>query len=144
MSSEPPQTANIQIHTEPPPFWRDERVLRVAAQVISAVLIIGFLIWMVNNVIDAAAQRGLNLGFGFLSGEAGFPIGETDLPYTPASSFAFAFLVGVVNTLKVSVIGIFLATILGTIVGVARLSTNWLVSRIALAFIEIHRNIPMV
>ena len=144
MSSEPPQTANIQIHTEPPPFWRDERVLRVAAQVISAVLIIGFLIWMVNNVIDAAAQRGLNLGFGFLSGEAGFPIGETDLPYTPASSFAFAFLVGVVNTLKVSVIGIFLATILGTIVGVARLSTNWLVSRIALAFIEIHRNIPLL
>ena len=144
MSSEPPQSASIQINTEPPPFWRDERVLRVAAQVISAVVIIGFLIWMVDNVIAAAAQRGLNLGFGFLSGEAGFPIGETDLPYTPASSFAFAFLVGVVNTLKVSILGVILATILGTILGVARLSTNWLVSRIALAFIEIHRNIPLL
>ncbi len=144
MSSEQPSPSVIQINTEPPPFWRDERVLRVAAQVISAIVIIGFLIWLVNNVIAAAAQRGLNLGFGFLTGEAGFPIGETDLAYTPEKSFAFAFLVGVVNTLKVSVIGIILATILGTFVGVARLSTNWLVSRIALAFIELHRNIPLL
>jgi general L-amino acid transport system permease protein len=143
-SSEHPQPVQMQIASSRPPFWRDERVLRIAAQVLSAILIIGFLIWMVNNVIESAAQRGLNLGFQFLSGEAGFPIGETDLPYTPASSFAYAFLVGVVNTLKVSVIGILLATVLGTIVGVARLSTNWLVSRIALIFIEIHRNIPLL
>jgi general L-amino acid transport system permease protein len=144
MSSQEPQTGHIQIQTEPPPFWRDERVLRIAAQIISAIVVIGFLFLAVRNVLDAAAQRGLNLGFGFLSGAAGFPIGETDLAYTPEKSFAFAFLVGVVNTLKVSIVGIFLATILGTIVGVARLSTNWLVSRIALAFIEIHRNIPLL
>jgi general L-amino acid transport system permease protein len=144
LPSEQPQQIQIPIASTTPPFWRDERVLRIAAQVISAILIIGSLIWLVNNVIDAAAQRGLNLGFRFLTGEAGFPIGETDLPYTPASSFAYAFLVGVVNTLKVSVIGIILATILGTIVGVARLSTNWLVSRIALVFIEVHRNIPLL
>ena len=143
-SSEQPQQVQIQVSSTSPPFWRDERVLRVAAQIISAILIVGFLIWMINNVISAAEQRGLNLGFQFLTGEAGFPIGETDLAYTPANSFAYAFLVGVVNTLKVSVIGILLATILGTIVGVARLSTNWLISRIALAFIELHRNIPLL
>lgn len=143
-SSQQSQPIQLQVASTRPPFWRDERVLRVAAQVISAILVIGFLIWMVNNVLAAAEQRGLNLGFRFLSGEAGFPIGETDLPYTPASSFAYAFLVGVANTLKVSVIGILLATILGTIVGVARLSTNWLVSRIALVFIEVHRNIPLL
>lgn len=133
----------IEYHSQIP-FWRDERVLRVIAQVVSAVLVIGALVWVSFNVIQAAEQRGLSLGFGFLEESAGFPIGESDIPYDPSRSFARAFLVGVINTLKVSILGIFFATILGTIVGIARLSTNWLVRRIALAFIEIHRNIPLL
>ncbi len=126
------------------PFWRDERVLRIAAQVISAVVVIGALVWVTLNVLRAAEQRGLSLGFDFMNSTAGFPIGESDIPYDPSRSFAYAFTVGVLNTLKVSILGIFLATILGTLVGIARLSTNWLVRRIALAFIEIHRNIPLL
>jgi general L-amino acid transport system permease protein len=126
------------------PFWRDERVLRVISQIIAAIVIIGLLWWAIGNVIYAANQRGLSLGFGFLRNTAGFPIGETVIPYQPSDTFARAFLDGVLSTLKVSIIGIFFATVLGTIVGVARLSTNWLVSRIALAFIEIHRNIPLL
>lgn len=139
MASEP----RLQFHSETP-FWRDERVLRIAAQVISAVVVIGFTYWMVNNVLTAANQRGLSLGLGFLRGSAGFPLGETAIPYDPSQSFAYAFLVGLLNTLKVSILGIIFATLLGTIVGVARLSTNWLVSQIAIAFIEIHRNIPLL
>lgn len=126
------------------PFWRDERVLKVAAQILSAVLVIGLLIWLANNVISAANQRGLSLGFRFLKESAGFPIGETPIPYDPSRSFAYAFLVGVLSTLKVSIVGIFFATILGIFVGIARLSSNWLVNRLALAFIEIHRNIPLL
>ena len=126
------------------PFWRDVRVLRIIAQIISAILIIGFLYWATDNVFKAAEQRGLSLDFKFLQESAGFPIGESDIPYDPSKSFSYAFLVGVLNTLKVSVVGIVLATILGTLVGILRLSSNWLVSRIALAFIEFHRNIPLL
>ena len=126
------------------PFWRDERVLRVVAQVVSAILVLGFLAWMIVNLVRAAQLRGLSLGFGFLDQSAGFPIGETPIPYTPADSFAYAFWVGVVSTLKVASIGILLATLLGAIVGIARLSSNWLVSRLALVFIEAHRNIPLL
>lgn len=133
----------IEYHSQIP-FWRDERVLRIAAQVISAVVVIGALVWVTLNVLHAAEQRGLSLGFGFMNESAGFPIGESDIPYDPSRSFAYAFTVGVLNTLKVSILGIFFATVLGTLVGIARLSTNWLVRRIALAFIEIHRNIPLL
>jgi general L-amino acid transport system permease protein len=143
MAPDKSPTNAIQFHSQIP-FWRDERVLRIAAQVISAIVVIGFLYWGLINVINAAEQRGLSLGFGFLEESAGFPIGESDLPYDPSKSFLYAFLVGVLNTLKVSIVGVFFATILGTIVGIARLSSNWLVSRIALIYIEFNRNIPLL
>lgn len=126
------------------PLWRDERVLHVAAQIISVVLVLFFSWWMINNVMTAANQRGLSFGFQFLREPAGFPLGESPIPYDPSRSFAYAFYVGLLKTLQVSVVGVILATILGVIIGVARLSTNWLVSRISLAFIEAHRNIPLL
>lgn len=119
-------------------------MLRAAAQIFSVVVVIGFIWWAVMNVITSAQQRGLSLGFQFLDLSAGFPIAESAIPYDPSRSFAYAFLVGVLNTLKVSSLGILLATLLGLLVGLARLSTNWLVSRLALVFIEIHRNIPLL
>jgi general L-amino acid transport system permease protein len=133
----------IQFHSQVP-LWRDERVLRIATQVISAIVVIGLLFWGITNVINAAEDRGLSLGFDFLQESAGFPIGESDLPYDTSQSFLYAFLVGLLNTLKVSIVGVFFATILGTIVGIARLSSNWLVNRIALVYIEFHRNIPLL
>ncbi|MCK4978010.1 MAG: ABC transporter permease subunit, partial [Anaerolineales bacterium] len=135
--------SKIQISSDIP-FWRDERVLRVIAQIVSSVLVIGFIIFLVINFFEAAEQRGLSLGYDFLKEAAGFPISESLIPYDPAKSFAYAFLIGILNTLKVSLIGIVAATILGTLVGLARLSSNWLVSRIALIFIEFHRNIPLL
>ena len=126
------------------PLWRDERVLRAVAQVISAVIIIFLIVWIVSNVIHAANQRGLSLGFRFLSESAGFSISESVIPYNPVDSFARALLVGVLNTLRLSAIGIVFATILGFLVGIAQLSSNWLISRLALAFVEIHRNIPLL
>ncbi len=143
MTNDMPSDELLQYQSQIP-FWRDERVLRVAAQVISAIVVIGLLYLAIINLIQAADQRGLSLGFGFLEEAAGFPIGESDLPYDPSRSFLYAFLVGVLNTLKVSIVGIFFATILGTLVGIARLSTNWLVNRLALVYIEFHRNIPLL
>lgn len=126
------------------PFWRDERILRVLAQVVSSVLVIGFIVFLVINFFEAAEQRGLSLGYDFLNQAAGFPISESVIPYDPSDTFIYAFWVGILNTLKVSLIGIVAATIFGTLVGLARLSSNWLVSRIALIYIEFHRNIPLL
>lgn len=143
MAPEGSSTDVVQFQSEVP-FWRDERVLRIAAQIISAIVVLGLLAWGIVNIFNAAEQRGLSLGFEFIQEAAGFPIGESDLPYDPSRSFLYAFLVGLVNTLKVAIVGIFFATILGTFVGIARLSTNWLVSRMALVYIEFHRNIPLL
>ena len=143
MSPEQPSAEAIQYQSEVP-FWRDERVIRATAQVVSAVVVIGLLVLGVINILNAAEERGLSLGFDFIQEAAGFPIGESDIPYDPSRSFLYAFLVGLLNTLKVSIVGIFFATILGTFVGIARLSTNWLVSRMALVYIEFHRNIPLL
>jgi general L-amino acid transport system permease protein len=126
------------------PFYRDERVLRIAAQVVSTVIIVGLLILAVLNFLKAAEARNMNLTFGFLKEAAGFPISNPPIEYEPTMSFGRAFYVGLVNTLLVSVTGIITATILGTLVALARLSSNWLLSRIALAFIEFNRNIPLL
>jgi general L-amino acid transport system permease protein len=126
------------------PFYRDERFLRAAVQVLSAVLVIGFLLWVLNNFLRAAEARSLSLSFGFLREQAGFPISDPAIPYSPTDSFGYAFWVGVLNTLRVAVLGIVFATIIGTFVALARMSTNWLLSRLALGYIEFHRNIPLL
>lgn len=126
------------------PFWRDERVLKWTAQIISGVIIIGFLIWVGVNFIEGANQRGMALNFKFLNDPAQFPISDPVLPYDPSKSFGYAFMVGLVKTVLVSVLGIFFATILGILVGIARLSSNWLVSQLALFYIEFNRNIPLL
>jgi general L-amino acid transport system permease protein len=143
MTTDHNSSNGIQFQSEVP-FWRDERILRITAQIISAVVVIGLLVLAIVNIFNAAEARGLSLGFEFIQEAAGFPIGESDLPYDESRSFLYAFLVGVLNTLKVAIVGIFFATILGTIIGIARLSTNWLVSRLALVYIEFHRNIPLL
>lgn len=126
------------------PFYRDERVIKAFAQVVSALVIIGFVIWAIFNFLAAAEARNMTLSFGFLKEAAGFPISNPPIEYEPDMSFGRAFLVGLVNTLLVSVTGVVAATILGTLVALARLSSNWLLSKIALAYIEFHRNIPLL
>lgn len=126
------------------PLWRDDRVLKAVAQVISAILVLGFLYFFISNVISAANTRGLSLGFDFLKQGAGFPIGESIIDYDPSMSFAKAFAVGFLNTIRVAFIGVILATTLGSVVGVMRLSSNWLLRNIASVYIEIVRNVPLL
>jgi general L-amino acid transport system permease protein len=126
------------------PIWRDERVLKAVAQVISSLVIIGAAYWLIDNFIVITQQRGMPLTFGFLKEAAGFPIKESFIPYDSTMTFGRAVLVGLINTLVVSAGGILFATILGFIIGLMRLSSNWLISRIALAYIEFHRNIPLL
>jgi len=126
------------------PLWRDERVIKGIAQVVSAALVIGFLIFFVSNVLQAARARGLSLGYDFIDESAGFPLAESVIPYDPSKSFGYAFLIGILNTIKAALVGIVAATALGTVAALARLSSNWLVSKIASVYIEIVRNIPLL
>ncbi|WP_431856427.1 amino acid ABC transporter permease [Azospirillum sp.] len=108
--------------------------------VIGGVLALAF--FLVSNTLDNLERRAIATGFHFLEREASFGIGESIIDYSPKDTYGKAFVVGVLNTLKVSVIGIVLATIIGTLIGVARLSTNWLLARLATAYVEVIRNIP--
>ena len=140
-----PERSGIRILTyRGVPLWRDVRILRGLAQVVSTVAVISLLFFFLSNLLDAASQRGLALGYDFLDQAAGFPIAESVIEYEESDSFGYAFVVGILNTLKVAVIGIFLATFLGVLVGIARLSSNWLVRNIASTYIEIVRNVPLL
>ncbi|WP_232302804.1 ABC transporter permease subunit [Elstera litoralis] len=100
--------------------------------------------YLIHNTLTNLENRKIATGFSFLTREAGFSIGETLVPYSAADTYARAIWVGIINTLVISVIGIFLATILGTLVGVARLSTNWLLAKLASVYVEGLRNIPLL
>ena len=126
------------------PLWRDERVLKAAAQVISSLIVFGFIYWLIGNFLEITQQRGMPLTYSFLKEAAGFPIKESFIPYESTMSFGRAVLVGLINTLMVSVWGILFATLLGFVVALMRISSNWLISRIGLVFIEFHRNIPLL
>jgi general L-amino acid transport system permease protein len=126
------------------PLWRDVVVLQWVGQIISAVLVIGFVIFFIGNVIRAAEVRGLSWGYGFLKEAAGFPISESVIPFDPSRTFGYALIVGILNTLKIALVGIVLATLLGIIAALGRLSSNWLVSKIASTYIEIIRNVPLL
>jgi general L-amino acid transport system permease protein len=125
------------------PFWRDVRVLRVIGQVVFLLLIAAGLWWLLNNLQNNLQAIGLRIGFDFLKDTAGFPISE-GLRYDPTDVNGYAFWVGIVNTLRVAVIGIVLATVIGTVIGVARLSSNWLVRKLAAIYVETIRNIPLL
>jgi general L-amino acid transport system permease protein len=112
------------------------------------VVLFAGLVWLflavVHNVVANLQARHIASGFGFLEQPAGFAISQTLITYSEASSYGRAFIVGLLNTLLVAVISVVLATILGLIIGIARLSPNWLVSRLAAAYVEVLRNIPLL
>lgn len=126
------------------PFWRDIRILRVISQIVFLFLFGLLMYWFGNNMMTNLEEQGSNINFRFLGTEANFPISEgIEYDYTKDSN-AYAFIVGIVNTLRVIIIGIVLATILGAIIGISRLSSNWLIRKLASAYIETLRNIPLL
>lgn len=126
------------------PIWRDERYLQIIAQVVVVLGLGGLFWWLIHNLLTGLAAMGTPLSFRFLGTTAQFDIGESLIEYSRNSVYARAILVGLLNTVKVSLIGIIFATLLGIIIGVARLSTNWLVNRLAAVYVEALRNIPLL
>jgi len=125
-------------------FWYDPKVRAVFYQ-IGALAMVGMLgYYLMSNTLANLERQAIATGFGFLEKQASFEVGEVLIPYTAADTYARALVVGALNTLLVSFIGVVLTIILGTFVGIARLSTNWLVSRLAAAYIEFFQNIPIL
>jgi general L-amino acid transport system permease protein len=118
------------------------RILLLQALVLGA--IIGLGLYVIHNTLDNLARRGVATGFSYLGRPASFDIGETLIAYSPADSYGRALLVGLLNTLEIAVLGCVLATLLGLVIGIARLSRNWLVSRLAGGYVELIRNIPLL
>jgi general L-amino acid transport system permease protein len=100
--------------------------------------------WLWSNALHNLSVRRISTGFAFLGREAGMPIADSWIAYSPKDPYVRAFLVGIVNTLRVAVIGIVLATVAGTLIGIARLSSNWLVSRLSAVYVEVLRDIPLL
>jgi general L-amino acid transport system permease protein len=127
-----------------PPFWNNPRVRAMVFQAVALVVTVAFGLYLFENTQNNLRRLGIASGFGFLSSSSGFDIIQTLIPYSATSSYGRVFWVALLNTLLVSALGIVLATLLGFVIGVARLSRNWLISRLALVYIETFRNIPLL
>ena len=124
--------------------WNDPVIRGWVFQLV-VVGLVGALAWyLVSNTIDNLARQKIASGFHYLGREAGFAIGDTMIEYSPADTYARALVVGMLNTLRIAVIGIFLSTILGTLIGIGRLSPNWLLAKLCEWYVEGFRNVPLL
>ncbi|MFZ4408538.1 MAG: amino acid ABC transporter permease [Paracraurococcus sp.] len=124
--------------------WSDERVRAIFWQVVVVGALGTVIWWLWSNTVHNLEVRRIATGFGFLGREAGLPIAESLIEYSPTDTYLRALTVGLLNTLKVAVVGIVLATVLGTMVGIARLSKNWLLAKIAAVYVEVIRDLPLL
>src|SRR6478609_1855223 len=125
-------------------IWTRQRLNGLFWQILVVGIAVAIVAWLWSNALHNLSVRRISTGFAFLGREAGMPIADSWLTYSPKDPYARAFLVGIVNTLRVAVIGIVLATVLGTLIGIARLSSNWLLSRVAAVYVEVLRDIPLL
>ena len=127
-----------------PPVWRNPALRGLIFQILFVAAVAALGAFLVHNTIVNLRRQNIASGFGFLDREAAFGIGESLIAYSPADTYARAFLVGLLNTLYVAGLGIVLATVLGTVMGIARLSGNWLIRKLAQIYVETFRNVPLL
>src|ERR1700732_5393435 len=127
-----------------PPPWNDPRIRGIFYQVLFVAAVLALGAFLVHNTLVNLRRQNIASGFGFLDREAAFGIGESLIAYIPSDTYARALLVGLTNTLYVAALGIVLATLLGTVMGLARLSGNWLIRKLAQIYVETFRNIPLL
>jgi general L-amino acid transport system permease protein len=125
-------------------WWNNAQYRSLFFQVLLVAMVAGFFWFIGSNTLNNLEKRGISTGFGFLSQKSGFGILQSLIPFSDADSFGRTFLVGLLNTLLVSVLGVVFATIIGFTMGVARLSNNWLIAKIATVYVETFRNIPLL
>lgn len=124
--------------------WNDPNKRATFFQVLLIVVVSSFFYVIVNNALSNLEQRGITTGFGFLDVEAGFGILQSLIDYSATDTYGKTFVVGLLNTVLVSVLSIITATVLGFVIGIGRLSKNWLVAKFCAVYVEIFRNIPLL
>src|SRR5882724_6020515 len=125
--------------------WSDPRFRNIVWQVVVLAIVAAIIWYLVGNTRRNLEARNIATGFSFLDSTSGIPIGEALLPYASgANTYARALLEGILNTLKVAAVGVVLATILGTLIGIGRLSPNWLLARLTAIYVEVLRDIPVL
>ncbi|MEH1779708.1 MAG: ABC transporter permease subunit [Nostoc sp.] len=127
-----------------PSIWRDVRFWRITLQLIAVFLAVVVVVILWDNLKRNLRQLGIPFGFDFLKQQASFDIGETLINYKPTDTYSRALWVGLINSLRVAIAGIFLTTIVGISAGIARLSDNWLVRNITMVYVEVFRNTPLL
>ena len=125
-------------------IWNDRAASAIVYQGLLIAAVLAAALYLVSNTLDNLAERAIRTGFSFLDQEAGFFIGESVIPFDASDSYLRAFFVGFLNTLKVAALGIALASVIGLIVGIARLSRNWLIAKMATVYVETVRNVPVL
>jgi general L-amino acid transport system permease protein len=125
-------------------LWSSPRVRSIVIQAALAAVLVAFVAFIADNTIANLRRLHVNSGFRFLWQPAGFAINQALIPYSEASSYFTAFVVSLLNTLVLSAAGIVAATIIGFVIGIALLSSNWLISRLATVYVETLRNIPLL
>ena len=124
--------------------WRSQALRSLLYQVVALALVVSAGYYLLGNTLENMRLRGIKSGFDFLVQPAGFGIGESIIPFDSSESYAKAFAVGVSNTLRVAALGIVLATLLGTFIGIGRLSRNFLLRSLCGAYVEFFRNVPLL
>ena len=125
-------------------FWNNPTIRGLFWQTVMIAVIVAAGAFLIHNTIVNLHRQSIATGLGFLGREAGFEISESLVDYSASSTYTRAFLVGLLNTIEVAVAGIILSTIIGTLLGIARLSPNWLLARLALGYVELVRNVPLL
>ena len=127
-----------------PAFWNDPVVRAIFWQIVVVVVVVLLAAFLVSNTLENLARQNIASGFSFFDRESGFAIGEAIIPFAPTDTYLKALVVGLLNTIKVAVVGIVFATLIGTLVGIMRLSPNWLVAKLATIYVETLRNVPLL
>lgn len=120
----------------------DPQVRGIFYQAVTVIILAVLIYWIVDNTVENLKRANIASGYGFLNSRAGFDVGQSLIAFTSDSSYGRALVVGFVNTLLVAITGIITATIIGFIVGIGRLSHNWIIAKLSLAYVEVFRNIP--
>ncbi|WP_425356289.1 amino acid ABC transporter permease [Sinorhizobium meliloti] len=120
----------------------DPQVRGIFYQAITVIILAALIYWIVDNAVDNLRRANIASGYDFVRSRAGFDVGQSPISFTSDSTYGRALLVGFINTLLVAITGIITATIIGFIVGIGRLSHNWIIAKLSLAYVEVFRNIP--
>lgn len=127
-----------------PPLWRDDRFWQIIGQVIAVFLALAIVAILWGNLNRNLQQLRIQFGFDFLKQQASFDIGESLISYQPTDTYSRALWVGLINSLRVAILGIIFTTIIGIMAGIGRLADNWLVRNIMLVYVEVFRNTPLL